>query len=58
MPAQARMGLVGSSGFKLPDFNQDPAGSSSQISTQLAHGGGKVDSPMHRPPLSPRKYCW
>ena len=36
----------------------DIASSSSQISTQLAHEGGKVDSPMHRPPLSPRKYSW
>ena len=29
-----------------------------QISRQSAHEGGKVVSPMHRPPLSPRKYSW
>ena len=30
----------------------------SQISRQSAHEGGKVVSPRHRPPLSPRKYSW
>jgi hypothetical protein len=24
----------------------------------LAHEGGKVVSPAHRPPLPPRKYSW
>jgi hypothetical protein len=33
-----------------------PGGSGSQISRQSAHEGGKVVSPTHRPPLSPRKY--
>jgi len=35
-----------------------PGGSGSQISSQSAHEGGKVVSPMHRPPLPPRKYSW
>ena len=30
----------------------------SQISNQSAHEDGKVVSPTHRPPLSPRKYSW
>ena len=30
----------------------------SQISRQTAHEGGKVVSPTHRAPLSPRKYFW
>jgi len=30
----------------------------SQIWRQLAHEGGKVISPTHRPPLPPRKYSW
>ena len=30
----------------------------SQISKQSAHEGGKVVSPMHRPPLPTRKYSW
>jgi hypothetical protein len=29
-----------------------------RISRQLAHEGGKVVSPTHRPPLPPRKYSW
>jgi len=32
-----------------------PGGSGSQISRQSAHEGGKVVSPMHRPPLLPRE---
>jgi hypothetical protein len=31
-----------------------PGGWGSQISRQLAHGGGKVVSPTHWPPLPPR----
>jgi len=30
-----------------------PGGSGSQISRQLTPDGGKIVSPMHRPPLSP-----
>ena len=30
-----------------------PGGSGAQISRQLAHEGAKVDSPTHRPPLTP-----
>jgi hypothetical protein len=33
-----------------------PGGWGCQISRQSAHEGGKVVSPKHRPPLSPRKY--
>jgi hypothetical protein len=33
-------------------------GLGSQISRQLAHEGGKVVSPLHRPPLPPRIYSW
>jgi hypothetical protein len=35
-----------------------PAGLGSQISRQSTHEGGKVISPMHRPPLLRRKYSW
>jgi hypothetical protein len=28
------------------------------MSRQSAHEGGKVVSPTHRPPLSPRNYSW
>jgi hypothetical protein len=35
-----------------------PGGGESQISRQSAHESGKVISPTHRPPLSPRKYSW
>jgi hypothetical protein len=35
-----------------------PRGGGSQTSRQLAHEGGKVLSPTHRPPLPPRKYSW
>ena len=35
-----------------------PGGRGCQISRQSAHEGGKVVSPPHRPPLSPRKYSW
>ena len=35
-----------------------PGGWGSQISWQSAHEGGKVVSPMHRPPLPSRKYSW
>jgi hypothetical protein len=35
-----------------------PAGWGSQISRQLAQQGGKVVTPMHQPPLPPRKYSW
>ena len=30
----------------------------SRISRQLAHKGGKVVSPIHWPPLPPRRYPW
>jgi len=32
-----------------------PRGLGSQISRQWAHDGGKAVSPMHQPPLLPRK---
>jgi len=35
-----------------------PGGWSSQISRQSTHESGKVVSPTHRPPLTPRKYSW
>jgi len=35
-----------------------PGSWGSQISRQLAHEGGKVVRPTHRPPLPPRKYSW
>jgi hypothetical protein len=35
-----------------------PGGWGSQNSRQSAHEGNKVVSPMHRPPLAPRKYSW
>jgi hypothetical protein len=35
-----------------------PGGWGSQISWQSAHEGCKVVSPMHQPPLPPRKYSW
>jgi len=35
-----------------------PGGWGSQISIQSAYEGGKVVSPMHRPPLPSRKYSW
>ena len=30
----------------------------SQISRQSTHEGGKIVSPTHQPPLTPRKYSW
>ena len=35
-----------------------PGAWGSHISRQSAHGGGKVVSPRHQPPLFPRKYSW
>jgi hypothetical protein len=35
-----------------------PGGRGSQISRQSVHEVGKVVSPTHQPPLSPRKYSW
>jgi hypothetical protein len=33
-------------------------GRGSQVFRQSAHEGGKIFSPMHRPPLPPRKDSW
>ena len=35
-----------------------PGGQGSQNSRQLAHEAGKVVSPTHQPPFTPRKYTW
>jgi hypothetical protein len=35
-----------------------PGGRGSQVFRQSAHEGGKVVSPMHQPPLPPRKDSW
>ena len=35
-----------------------PEGWGSQISRQSTHEGGKVVSPTHRPPFTPKKYFW
>jgi len=35
-----------------------PGGWGTRIVRQSTHKGGKVVSPMHRPPLPPRKYSW
>jgi hypothetical protein len=43
VPLQALLGPVGARRLRLPDF-------------QTAHEGGKVVSPVHRPPLPHRKY--
>jgi len=42
IPLQAWTGPEGSRGMRLPDFKT------------MAHDGGKVVSPTHRPPLLPR----
>jgi hypothetical protein len=39
--------------YKCGQTLRFPGGSVSQISRHLAHGGGKVVSLMHQPPLSP-----
>jgi hypothetical protein len=46
IPLQAWKGPEGSRRLRLPDLKQS------------AHEGGKVVSPMHRPPLLPRNYSW
>ena len=46
VPLQAWTGPEGSKRLRLPDFKT------------VGHKGGEVVSPMHRPPLPPRKYSW
>jgi len=46
VPLQAWSGPEGSRMFRFPDF------------MTTAQEGGKVVSPTHRPPLTPRKSSW
>ena len=46
VPLQARRGPEGSRKLRFPDY------------MTTAQDGGKVVSPMHRPPFTPRKCSW
>jgi hypothetical protein len=45
--------MVKQSHYRPGHTRRVPGGLGYQVSRQLAHEGGKVVSPMHRPPLPP-----
>jgi hypothetical protein len=47
---------VKQSHYRLGEALRVPGDPGSQISRRSTHEGRKVVSPMHRPPLHPRKY--